>query len=87
MTKILGAIAVVIAVMAFDQRPARAAESAWCAVLTIGQEAEYWDCQYRSFDDCYPHLFEGNRGFCNENPRYHGAEQPARPRSSRRQRS
>jgi hypothetical protein len=82
--KILSAAALVIAMMAFGQRPVQAKEAPWCAVLTIGEDAVYWDCQYRSFDDCLPHLFEGNRGFCNENPRYQGAEQPARPRSSRR---
>jgi hypothetical protein len=56
-------------------------------VLSNGRDSVYWDCQYRSFEDCYPHLFEGNRGFCNENPGYQGAEQPVRKRSARRQRS
>jgi hypothetical protein len=80
-TKILGAIAVVIAAMTFGHQPAQAKESPWCAVLSIAQGEVYWDCQYRSFDDCLPHLFEGNRGFCNQNPRYEGAAQTARPRS------
>ena len=87
MTRILCALAVVVAVTAFSYRPAQAKESAWCAVLTIGEDAVYWDCQYRSFDDCLPHLYEGNRGFCNQNPRYEGPEQPARTRSSRRHHS
>jgi uncharacterized protein DUF3551 len=89
MTRISGilcAVATVIAVMAFHQRPAQAKEAAWCAVLSMGEDAVYWDCQYRSFDDCLPHLFEGNRGFCNQNPRYQSDAQPARPRSSRRHR-
>jgi hypothetical protein len=73
--------------MTFDHRPAQAKEAPWCAVLGISQGEVYWDCQYRSFDDCYPHLFEGNRGTCNPNPRYEGAAQPAKPRASRRQRS
>ena len=87
MTRILCACAAVIAVMALHQHPAQAREeSPWCMIVSMGEDAVYWDCQYRSFEDCRPHLFEGNRGFCNENPRYHGPEQPARPRSSRRQR-
>jgi hypothetical protein len=87
MTKILGAMAVLIAVIAFDQRPAQAKVAPWCAVLSNGRDSVYWDCQYRSFEDCYPHLFQGNRGFCNENPAYQGAEQPAQKRASRRSRS
>ncbi len=87
MTRILCALAVVVAVTAFNYRPAQAKESPWCAVLTTSDASVYWDCQYRSFDDCLPHLYEGNRGFCNQNPRYEGPEQPARPRSSRRHRS
>jgi hypothetical protein len=87
MAKILGAMAVVVAVMAFHQRPVQAKVAPWCAVLGIGKGAVYWGCQYRSFEDCYPHLYEGHRGFCNENPAYQGAAQPARLRASRRQRS
>jgi Protein of unknown function (DUF3551) len=72
MTKIVSALAVVIAVLALDQRPSLANEAPWCAMRNIGKGNVYWDCQYRSFEDCYHHLFEGNGGFCNENPRYHG---------------
>jgi hypothetical protein len=86
-TRILGAVAAVVAMMASHPRPAQAKEAPWCAVVGVGKGAVYWDCQYRSFDDCLPHLFEGNRGFCNENPRYEGAAQPAKPRSSRRHRT
>lgn len=87
MTRILCAVAIVVAATAIHQRPAQAKESPWCAVLQTSDDSVYWDCQYRSFNDCLPHLYEGNRGFCNVNPRYQGAEQPARPRASRRQRS
>jgi hypothetical protein len=89
MTKFLSAAAVVIAALTFGQRPvqAQAKEAPWCAVLMTGEDSVYWDCQYRSFDDCLPHLYEGNRGFCNQNPRYQGADQPAQKRSSRRHRS
>src|SRR6516164_7417325 len=38
-----------------------------CAVYSIGKDA-YWDCQYRTFEACYPNVIAGNRGFCNLNP-------------------
>lgn len=73
MVRISCAIAVVIAAMAIDWRPVLAREGApWCAMLNVGTGEVYWDCQYETFEDCYPHLFEGNRGFCNLNPAYHG---------------
>ena len=71
-TKSLCALAVVITVMAFDQRAGQAYEAPWCAVVGLSEDAVYWDCQYRSFEDCYPHVLAGNRGFCNQNPGYQG---------------
>jgi hypothetical protein len=29
-----------------------ASEAPWCAVITIGEDAVYWDCRYRSFAEC-----------------------------------
>lgn len=55
-------------------RPAHAYEAPWCAVIGKGEDSVYWDCQYRSFEDCYPHIVAGDRGFCNENPAYRGVE-------------
>ncbi len=71
MTRILYAVAVVIAVITIDQRPVQANEAPWCAVISMGLDA-YWDCQYQSFEQCYPHVIAGNRGFCNTNPAYQG---------------
>jgi hypothetical protein len=42
-------------------------ESPWCAVLDMGKGA-YWDCQYRSLEECRPTVLAGNRGWCNPNP-------------------
>ena len=42
-------------------------EAAWCAVLGMGKGA-YWDCQYRTFEECRPNVLAGNRGWCNPNP-------------------
>ena len=50
----------------------------WCAVYTAGRGNSYWDCQYSSFEHCYPAAL-ANRGFCNHNPRYDGP--PARPKT------
>jgi len=44
----------------------------WCAVINQGRDV-YWDCQYSSFEQCYPNILGGNRGFCNPNPAYEGA--------------
>src|SRR5262249_43859641 len=32
--------------------PANAYEAPWCAVYSTDQEGVYWDCQYRSFEEC-----------------------------------
>ena len=55
--------------VAFGYLPARADEAPWCAIKSEG----YWDCQYSSADDC---ARRAGRSFCNENPRYRGAEPP-----------
>ena len=80
MQRILLAGIVFIAAMALQQRPAHANDSdPWCAVISVGFGDVIWDCQYRTFEECYPNVLAGNRGFCNHNPRY---EPPvARPRT------
>jgi Protein of unknown function (DUF3551) len=68
-------------------QPVRAearAEAPWCAVIFMGRDDAYWDCQYRSFEQCVPVILAGNRGFCNPNPRYSGPEPAARPKIRRR---
>jgi len=45
-------------------------DAPWCAVISIGTGDVYWDCQYQTFDACYPNVLAGNRGFCNVNPTY-----------------
>jgi hypothetical protein len=65
-------------------QPARAYEAPWCAVHDFGRNGAYWDCQYRTFEQCLPAVLAGNRGFCNPNPRYLGP-QPA-PRAKHRRR-
>ena len=56
----------------FGQQPAQAYQAPWCAVIQLGPGSNYWDCQYRSFEDCYRrgNILAGNRGFCNQSPYY-----------------
>jgi uncharacterized protein DUF3551 len=43
-------------------------DAPWCAVIEIGNGEVYWDCQYRTVEQCVPNVIAGNRGFCNVNP-------------------
>jgi hypothetical protein len=43
-------------------------DAPWCAVINIGAGTVYWDCQYRTVQECVPNVIAGNRGFCNLNP-------------------
>jgi hypothetical protein len=40
----------------------------WCAMIELGNDDTYWDCQYRTVEECIPHILAGNRGSCNVNP-------------------
>jgi Protein of unknown function (DUF3551) len=68
-------------------QPAQAYQAPWCAVISLGPGSVYWDCQYRSFEDCYRRgdILAGNRGFCNHSPYYvaGSAEQQTRTRRAR----
>ena len=68
-------------------QPAQAYEAPWCAVIATGTSSVYWDCQYRSFEECYHrgNVLGGNRGFCNPSP-YYVPSGPENRRSSRRAR-
>ena len=81
MTRFLCAAAVAIAVLGIGQRPAAAYEAPWCAVYGMGENGEIWECQYRSVEECVPHVTSGNRGFCNPNTRFQAVQQPERKRS------
>ena len=71
MTHLIFAAAAALAGAFFGLQPAQAYEAApWCAMIQKGEGSEYWDCQYRSFEDCYRrgNILQGNRGFCNPSP-------------------
>ena len=61
-------------------------DAPWCAVIEIGDGDVYWDCQYRSIEECRPNVIAGNRGFCNVNP-YGGRPAPAPPARRHKSRS
>jgi hypothetical protein len=74
--RVIFAPVVILAALIFGQHPAKAYETPWCAVVSEG----YWDCQYRSIEECRPNVLAGNRGFCNLNPRWTGWYDPAERR-------
>ncbi len=48
------------------------AASPGARLMSVGTGDVYWDCQYRTFEECVPNVLAGNRGFCNHNPGYVG---------------
>ena len=50
--------------------PSRAAggNAPWCSIIDYGDGDVSWECVYRSFEECYPNVLAGNKGFCNVNP-------------------
>jgi len=60
------------AVLVFHLQSAEAYENAWCAVISEG----YWDCQYRSIEECRPNVLAGTRGWCNPNPYFVAQDRP-----------
>jgi hypothetical protein len=59
-----------LASISFGPRHAEGAQAPWCAMIEVGTGSVYWDCQYRSFEDCYRrgNILAGNRGFCTPSP-------------------
>jgi len=79
MIRILGAAAIVLPLVSLQ--PAKAYEAPWCAVIEKGTGSAYWDCQYRSIEECRPNVLAGNRGWCNPNPYFvAGPQQYSRSR-------
>jgi hypothetical protein len=61
-------IASMAAVTWFGTSSSRAyGDAPWCAVVNLKGDV-YWDCQYRTVEECVPNVIAGNRGFCNLNP-------------------
>jgi hypothetical protein len=68
LAKLTIGLAAAVAVTWFGTSSSRAyGDAPWCAVYSVGRDA-YWDCQYRTVEECVPNVIAGNRGFCNLNP-------------------
>ena len=78
---LIAGVALVAALL--EARPVQAYEGPWCAVTNHGNGSAYEDCQYASFAACQPNVLAGNRGFCNQNPRWVGAPN-VKPRARNR---
>jgi Protein of unknown function (DUF3551) len=85
MTRTILVAAAALVSVSFSPRHANASEAPWCAVINMGRGV-YWDCQYRSFEECRPNVLAGNRGFCNPSPYYVGQSR-AEHRQSRKRRA
>ena len=80
-------LAAAIASFGWQTGWAKAYEAPWCAVSTA--KDGYWDCQYRSFEECRSRagILGGNRGFCNPSPYYvAGSAEQRQTRRARRAR-
>jgi hypothetical protein len=88
MVRVIFAAVVALAVL-FGLQPTKAYEAPWCAVISFGTGSAYWDCQYRSFEDCYRrgNILAGNRGFCNPSPYYVAGSAEQRQTRHRRARA
>jgi len=54
----------------------------WCAAVNTGFDNVEEICDFQTFEECRPFVLAGNRGFCNENPRY--VDVPVRHHKKRR---
>lgn len=72
MTRVILIATAALAGVIVGLQPAQAYEAPWCAVINVARGSVYWDCQYRSFEDCYRrgNILAGNIGFCNPSPYY-----------------
>ena len=70
MVRTILVVAVALVLVSAGSRHADVSEAPWCAVISLGTGSVYWDCQYRSFEECRPNVLAGNRGWCNPSPYY-----------------
>ena len=87
MRQAIWVVAVLIAVAAFGSAPARAQihQGPWCSQIPTagGEIAE--DCEWDTLAQCRRAITGGNRGFCTQNPNWHG-KAPAKKKKRSKQR-
>jgi Protein of unknown function (DUF3551) len=55
----------------FGPPTARASgDEPWCALTSLGEGAQAWNCEYETVEECLPSVVAGNRGSCVQNPYY-----------------
>ena len=81
MVHMIFALAVAVGYLTSSLSAVTAEVAAWCAVIKGG---EYWDCQFRAFEDCRSNVVGGTRGFCNPNP--YSAVTPTESKGPRKRR-
>jgi hypothetical protein len=88
MTRVILVATAALASVIVGLQPAQAYEAPWCAVIEVAKGSVYWDCQYRSFEDCYRrgNILAGNIGFCNPSPYYIAGSAEQRQTRKRRAR-
>jgi len=88
MTRVILVATAALASVIVGLQPAQAYEARWCAVIEVAKGSVYWDCQYRSFEDCYRrgNILAGNIGFCNHSPYYVAGSAEQRQTRKRRAR-
>jgi hypothetical protein len=68
LAKLTFGIAALAAATWFGTSSSRAyGDAPWCAVKTLSGDV-YWNCQYRTVEECTPNVIAGDRGFCALNP-------------------
>ena len=86
MPKLPFALAAFAIATLFEIGPSHAYEAPWCAVYEIGPGAVAERCEFTTFEACRQEITGGNRGFCNNNPRFAGNQEFAPHRKVSRKR-
>ncbi len=84
--KMMSAAVALAAVMSFGVAAGQAAgwrDEPWCAVIEYDADVT-WDCSYRTFEECYPNVLAGNKGFCSPSPAGPGPAASAAPHKPRK---
>jgi uncharacterized protein DUF3551 len=84
MIRMIFAAVAALAGLAIDLQSAKAYEAPWCAVISKGTGSVYWDCKYRSIEECRPNVLAGDRGWCNPNPYFVAQPGPTEHRRYRK---
>ena len=72
MPRFVLAVVTLAVAMLLGTGTSQAYEGPWCAVYPIGPGAVAERCEFQTFESCRQEITGGNRGFCNNNPRWSG---------------